>query len=92
MAPEIFLGEGYSSKVDVFSLGSCFFSILTGRFLFSAGNDDELLKKNRECKIEVAEKYLKEFTPLCRNLMLRMLSIDPSKRPTASEALQHPWF
>lgn len=37
VAPEIFFGSGYSYSVDIFSLGSVFFNLLTTRFLF-AGN------------------------------------------------------
>jgi serine/threonine protein kinase len=35
VAPEIFQKSGYSYKADVFSLGSVFFNLLTGRYLFS---------------------------------------------------------
>lgn len=38
VAPEIFQGSGYSYKVDMFSIGSVFFSLLTGLFLFSGDN------------------------------------------------------
>jgi len=38
VAPEIFQGLGYSYKVDMFSIGSVFFSLLTGLFLFSGDN------------------------------------------------------
>jgi serine/threonine protein kinase len=42
VAPEVFTGRGYSYKADIFSLGSVFFNLLTGCFLFS-GNTPELL-------------------------------------------------
>jgi serine/threonine-protein kinase CHEK2 len=35
VAPEVFSGVGYSYKADIFSMGSVFFSLLTGLFLFS---------------------------------------------------------
>lgn len=38
VAPEIFKKSGYSYKADVFSLGSVFFNLITGRYLFSADN------------------------------------------------------
>lgn len=37
VAPEMFNG-GYSYKADVFSLGSLFFSLLTGCYLFAGEN------------------------------------------------------
>ena len=33
-APEILRGDGYTSKCDIFSLGSIFFNLVTGRFIF----------------------------------------------------------
>lgn len=38
VAPEIFRKSGYSYKADVFSLGSVFFNLLTGRYLFASQN------------------------------------------------------
>jgi serine/threonine protein kinase len=40
VAPEILRGEGYNSKCDIFSMGSLFFNLLTGLYLFS-GEDQK---------------------------------------------------
>jgi serine/threonine protein kinase len=34
VAPEILRGEGYRERADIFSAGSVFFNLLTGRYLF----------------------------------------------------------
>jgi serine/threonine protein kinase len=34
MAPEILRQEGYSSKCDLFSLGSLLYNLITGDYLF----------------------------------------------------------
>lgn len=39
-APEILRGEGYTSKCDIFSLGSIFFNLVSGRYLFPGSNKD----------------------------------------------------
>jgi serine/threonine protein kinase len=39
-APEILRGEGYTSKCDIFSLGSIFFNLVSGRYLFPGQNKD----------------------------------------------------
>jgi serine/threonine protein kinase len=49
VAPEIFKKYGYSYKADIFSLGSVLFNLLTGRYLFSAENQQDLLIKNIKC-------------------------------------------
>lgn len=92
MAPEIFQKVGYSYKADMFSLGSVFFNLLTGRFLFSAPNNQDLLIKNIKCEIAYISKYLLNITPQCKDLLLKMLQADPDNRPSAHEALSHEWF
>lgn len=47
MAPEIFAGKAYSSKVDVWALGVLFYAMLTGVTPFTGKNKLDL-KKNLE--------------------------------------------
>jgi serine/threonine protein kinase len=47
MAPEILRGEMYGQKVDVWSLGTIFFEMLTGFSPFTGMNKEDL-KKNLE--------------------------------------------
>jgi len=58
VAPEIFKKSGYSYKADIFSLGSVLFNLLTGRYLFSADNQQDLLIKNIKCQTAHIIKYL----------------------------------
>ena len=37
-APEVLRGLGYTMKCDIFSLGSLFFNLITGRYLFPGSN------------------------------------------------------
>jgi serine/threonine protein kinase len=39
VAPEILRGEGYRERADIFSAGSVFFNLLTGRYLFNGLNN-----------------------------------------------------
>jgi serine/threonine protein kinase len=43
VAPEIFLKLPYSYKVDIFSLGTVFYNLVSGERLFNGMNNDELL-------------------------------------------------
>ena len=92
VAPEIFKKSGYSYKADIFSLGSVCFNLLTGRYLFSADNQQDLLIKNIKCQTAHIVKYLQNTTPECRDLLFKMIEIDPIKRLSAKEALMHDWF
>jgi len=42
MAPEILKGRSYDSKVDVWSLGTIFYEMLTGFVPFTGNNRGEL--------------------------------------------------
>ena len=52
VAPEVLKGQGYSYKADVFSAGSLFFSLVTGRYLFSGNTPKETLYLNRHCSVK----------------------------------------
>lgn len=93
VAPEMFLSEeGYSYKADIFSLGALFFNLLTGRYLFSGENMEQTLRRNVRCDLSGVAKYLTHTSKNCKDLLICMLNSNPDQRPTASEALAHPWF
>jgi len=45
MAPEILAGLDYDNKVDIWSIGSCFYELLFGKSPYNAGNLVDLLGK-----------------------------------------------
>jgi serine/threonine protein kinase len=60
---------GYNYKADIFSLGSIFFNMLSGRFLFGGSGAEEILLKNEECNLKHLERFTKKFSPLANDLM-----------------------
>jgi len=76
----------------MFSLGSVFFNLLTGFFLFSGHTPELLLLSNISCDLSMIKKYLQHTTHHCKDLVTWMLEVDPDDRPTPKEALKHPWF
>ena len=46
VAPEVFLNSGYSYKADIFSLGSVFYWLLSGRSLFQYDIKERILEVN----------------------------------------------
>jgi serine/threonine protein kinase len=83
VAPEVLRNEGYTTKCDIFSLGSVLFNLLTGRFLFKGANKVEVLQANKTCNIKSIYEYIKDLSKSCRDLLLKMLQPNPDKRPTA---------
>ena len=92
MAPEIFTGEGYSYKADIFSLGSVFYNLLTGRFLFNADTPAMLMKANGACDLSKIKQFLGNTSKTCQDLLMWMIEADPEDRPSAKESLKHDWF
>ncbi|KAL9128718.1 MAG: hypothetical protein Q9217_002651 [Psora testacea] len=52
----------------------------------------ELLRPTERKPSTFAEKYQERVTPAAFELLTAMFLYDPSKRPTASDALEHPYF
>lgn len=51
IAPEILKGLGYGLECDIFSLGSIFFNLITGAYLFKGNDLAELLYNNKICDL-----------------------------------------
>lgn len=93
MAPEIFKKSGHGKPVDVWAIGVITYFLLCGYTPF-----------DRESNLEEMQAILVadySFTPLeywrgvslqARQFIKRCLTIDPSARMTAHEALSHPWI
>uniref|UniRef100_A0A7R9YZB3 non-specific serine/threonine protein kinase n=1 Tax=Chlamydomonas euryale TaxID=1486919 RepID=A0A7R9YZB3_9CHLO len=89
-APEIVARKHYDGPpVDVWSLGVVLFAMLAGYLPFhtSNGNKQELCGKIMEGKYSAPETV----SPAARDLLQRMLTVDPAKRITLPDVLLHPW-
>jgi serine/threonine protein kinase len=93
VAPEILRGIPYGTQCDIFSLGSLLFNLITGKYLFKGSNKLELLQKNYDCDLTTIRSYLeKAGGEHLVDLTIKMLNVNPYGRPTAREALKHPFF
>lgn len=92
IAPEALDGSGYSLKTDIFSVGSILYCLLTRHNLFNATVNYELLMQNKTCNIKHIDDDLSLYSPLVKNLLKQMLTIDPKKRLSAEGCLKHPWL
>ncbi|PHH52902.1 Calcium/calmodulin-dependent protein kinase type I [Ceratocystis fimbriata CBS 114723] len=92
MAPEIFRKSGHGKPVDIWAIGVITYFLLCGYTPFDRETDFEEMQAilNAEYKFEPAE-YWNGVSEGAKDFIQQCLTIDPSKRPTAHEALQHPF-
>lgn len=90
-APEVWNGtqDGYDGrKNDAWSCGIILYVMLTGKQPFYDDDDEVLLEKVSEGIVEYPD-YLSEGA---RELIERLLEMDPKKRFSLSKVKRHPWF
>jgi len=90
-APEVLSGRRYDESCDLWSAGSLLYLLLTGRQLFE-GTEEEVVRMTRTYREPV---FGMEFWCLhedAQELLRSLLHANPEKRPSAREALAHPWF
>lgn len=93
VAPEVLDDMPYTEKVDIFSAGVIMYIILTGCSPFFGKSYNEILLKNKRCKIsfDFADFSFKPSAAAI-DLMKKMLDKDPAARISAKEALKHEWI
>ncbi|KAF9455029.1 kinase-like protein [Macrolepiota fuliginosa MF-IS2] len=93
MAPEIFNGTGYGKAVDVWAMGVISYFLLAGYAPFNRGSEQEEIEAiiTGDYNFEPQE-YWATFSETAKDFIRTCLTIEPEKRPTATEALQHKWL
>ena len=91
-APEIMLREGHGKAVDLWSLGVITYTLLCGYSPFRSESIKDLIEETRSGRVVFHERYWKGVSKDAKDFILTLLQPDPSKRPTAEEALKHPWL
>ena len=97
MAPESLSRGGYGPKVDVYACGLLVFEMITGLNPFIEFEDDvpKLLFMITNVGVELNEsmhEVFKDVSPQCKKFIEHLCNKDPEERPSAEEALQHPWL
>ncbi|KAK8457360.1 hypothetical protein SEVIR_3G173000v4 [Setaria viridis] len=88
-APEVISGKLYAGpEVDVWSCGVILYALLCGTLPFDDENIPNLFKKIKG-GIYTLPSHL---SPSARDLIPRMLVVDPMKRITIREIREHVWF
>ncbi|KZV75221.1 Pkinase-domain-containing protein [Peniophora sp. CONT] len=92
VAPEVLNKYGHGKPVDLWSTGIITYVLLCGYSPFRSDDVKELVRETTEAKIEFHDRYWKAVSSEAKAFIRALLSPDPTLRPTASEALKHPWL
>ncbi|KAF8336438.1 CAMK/CAMK1 protein kinase [Cantharellus anzutake] len=93
MAPEIFKKIGHGKPVDIWAMGVITYFLLCGYTPFDRDNQQQEINAiiAGDYKFE-PEQYWEGVSETARDFVRTCLTIDPTRRPTAKEALLHPWL
>jgi len=85
-------GTPYGKGSDMWSMGVLLYVILSGCSPFNGEDEDSLLELVKEAKYEFYEKEWEHISKEAKDLISKLLVVDPVKRLTMEETLAHPWL
>ena len=89
LAPEMITKSGHNESVDIWALGVLIFEMLTGRTPFNfTGDRIQLFNNIKTLRIV----WTDDFPQLAKDLVGRILRLNPKDRLTLDEIINHQWF
>ncbi|XP_046870738.1 calcium/calmodulin-dependent protein kinase type II subunit beta [Hypomesus transpacificus] len=91
LSPEVLRKEAYGKPVDIWACGVILYILLVGYPPFWDEDQHKLYQQIKAGAYDFPSPEWDTVTPEAKNLINQMLTINPTKRITAQEALKHPW-
>jgi len=92
VAPEVLKKQRYTEAVDIWSLGVILYILLCGFPPFYHENTAALYKQIKKGDYDFPDPYWRDITSAAKDLIKRMLTVDPTKRIKIKQILEHPWI
>lgn len=92
VAPEILRGIAYGKEVDIWSIGVILYILLCGFPPFYDDNNKKLFAQIVAANFSFPDPYWTNISQNAKDLVNKLLVVDPTKRLTAEQILQHPWM
>ncbi|EQC40625.1 CAMK protein kinase [Saprolegnia diclina VS20] len=94
-APEAFTKQSVGPEADMFALGIVLYILLCGSHPFDTFNtlsDQEIGKRIVKGQFNTQTRAWRRISSEAKDLIQKLLVVDPAKRLTAYDALRHPWL
>ncbi|XP_062411114.1 calcium/calmodulin-dependent protein kinase type II subunit beta isoform X8 [Sardina pilchardus] len=91
LSPEVLRKEAYGKPVDIWACGVILYILLVGYPPFWDEDQHKLYQQIKAGAYDFPSPEWDTVTPEAKNLINQMLTINPTKRISAQEALKHPW-
>ncbi len=105
-APEVFSGDSYDSKCDIWSMGVIVYILLCGLPPFVELDEEDLemsanqpfwlyvnqMNKVQDKPVKFEGKVWDAVSQDAKDFLKKTLQLDPKNRPTAAELLKHSWI
>ena len=91
-APEIVKDERYSKSVDMWALGCVLYTLLCGFPPFYDESIQVLTEKVARGQYTFLSPWWDDISKSAQDLISHLLTVDPEKRYTIQQFLEHPWI
>ncbi|RHZ84817.1 hypothetical protein Glove_74g186 [Diversispora epigaea] len=93
IAPEVLFGQdGHSFEADLWSLGVIMYTLLYGKPPFQKNRDShQIYRRIKEGAYEFPT-YITDVSKEAKSLISQLLTLDPGKRPSIQQILEHGFF
>lgn len=92
MAPETFGSVHFEAASDIWAAGVIMHLLITGEPPFKAKSEAKLIRRIQRRAVPLTHPNWTYLTKPAREILAKMLTKEPAKRPSASNLLKHPWF
>ncbi|GMJ14146.1 calcium-dependent protein kinase 15 [Hibiscus trionum] len=92
IAPEVLRRGGYGKEIDIWSAGVILYILLCGVPPFWAETEKGIFAAIVEGGLDFKSDPWPSISESAKDLVRKMLTLDPKKRLTAAQALEHPWL
>uniref|UniRef100_A0A4W3HGM0 calcium/calmodulin-dependent protein kinase n=1 Tax=Callorhinchus milii TaxID=7868 RepID=A0A4W3HGM0_CALMI len=92
LSPEVLRKDPYGKPVDLWACGVILYILLVGYPPFWDEDQHRLYQQIKAGAYDFPSPEWDTVTPEAKDLINKMLTINPSKRISAAEVLKHPWI